>query len=453
MTEGEYVRKVFPHLKEEYFTETQDKNFFKIYSRYFSKHNSLPSRQAMLVEIEKLKTSSDTYDSLTELMSKTSEFNESIDYMVQTTETFCKERALYNALRESVLIVDGQTKGKDPGAIPTILQQALSISFDTIIGHDYFEEAAARYEYYHLSEARIPTGTASFDYITRGGFPRKTLNVLLAPPHGGKSLVMSNLGIGAINAGYNVLYITLEMAEFEIGKRFDVNLMGIDFETLESLPKPVFDSKFAKVAEKSRGRFIIQEYPPATAHAGHFRTLLSELKTKKNFVPDMVIVDYMGLCLSERYKASNGTAHHLLIKSVGEELRALAVEHNYACVTAVQTNRSGVGNSDVDMTATSESFGTPAIADWFAAIINTEELQNLKQIMFKQLKNRYRDLNDRNKFMMGVDTSRMKIFDLDDSIPKLNKPNKKATTEQTSVDLLHQIKPASPSFDDFNFDT
>lgn len=451
MSTEEYARKVFPHIKEEYFQTIEDKNFFKIFSRYFSKHNKVPSKHAMLVEIEHLKSSVEVYNSLTQLLSKTHEFTETFDFLIDKTEAFCRDAAMYNALKECVLIADGQTNGKDKGSIPSILQDALSVCFDTSVGHAYIDEADQRYEYYHMSENRIPTGIVAFDDITKGGFPRKTLNVLLAPPHGGKSLVMVNFGVGALLAGFNVLYITMEMAEYEIGKRFDVNLMGIDFETLETLPKGVFDSKIQSISKKSRGKLVIKEFPTGAAHAGHFRSLLSELKTKQNYVPDMVIIDYMGICSSEKVKASGGANSYTIMKSVGEELRALAIEHNFACITAVQTNRSGVGNSDVDMTSTSESLGTPMIADWFAAIINTEELKNMKQLMFKQLKNRYKSLDEPSKFVVGVDTSRMTVYDLDDARPKLNNKKNQVKTEDNVPDMFHTIKPSKPSFDEFNF--
>jgi replicative DNA helicase len=464
----EYVRKVIPHLKEEYFSSQEDKNLFKIYTRYFNKYNKIPSKQAMRIEIDNLKGSKTVYDALVSVLDSTEEFHEGIDFLVEETEKFCKQRAIFNALRESVLIVDGQDKTKTPEAIPSILQEALSICFNTTVGHDYIEEADDRYDYYHLNEARIPTGFKIFDEITRGGFPRKTLNVLLAPPHGGKSLIMTNFAAGALKAGYNVLYITMEMAEFEIAKRIDVNLMDIDFDTLESISKPVFDNKFAQVAAMSKGKLRIKEYPTEGAHPGHFRALLEEYRTKQNFVPDLVVVDYMSICLSERHKAGGGANSYTIVKSIGAELRALAIVNNFACISAVQTTRAGVGNSDVDMSQTSESFGVPAIADWMCAIINTEELKQLKQIMFKQLKNRYKNLDEPNKFLEGVDYGKMRLFDLEESASKINfnsgiknggaKPKPKIETandtfgDNFNLDVLHTINPLKAGFDDFKFD-
>lgn len=460
----EYVRKVIPHLREEYFSSQEDKNLFKIYTRYFNKYNKIPSKQAMRIEIDNLKSSKTVYDALISVLDSTEEFHEGIEYLVEETEKFCKQRAIFNALRESVLIVDGQDKTKTPEAIPSILQEALSICFNTSVGHDYIEEADDRYDYYHLNEARIPTGFKIFDQITRGGFPRKTLNVLLAPPHGGKSLIMSNFAAGALKAGYNVLYITMEMAEFEIAKRIDVNLMDIDFDTLESISKPVFDNKFAQVAAMSKGKLRIKEYPTEGAHAGHFRALLEEYKTKQNFIPDLVIVDYMSICLSERHKAGGGANSYTIVKSIGAELRALAIVNNFACISAIQTNRAGISNSDVGMENVSESIGVAAIADWLCAIINTDELKQLRQIMFKQIKNRYRNVDDPNKFLSGVDYGKMRLFELEENISNVRpqvslgkKPPKIETAKDTmadafDLDVLHSIKPLAAGFADFKFD-
>jgi len=450
-----YARKVLPHLKEEYFNSTEDKNLFKIYTRYFSKHNVIPSKQALRVDIENLKGSKDVYDSLVSVLESTEEFTEGLDYLVEQTEKFCKDRAIYNALRESVLIVDGQDKKRTPEAIPSILQAALAVCFDTSVGHDYVADADDRYDYYHQAAAKIPTGSAEFDKITKGGFSRKTLNLLLAPPHGGKSLVMVNMGVGAILSGFNTLFITLEMSEFEMSKRFDVSLMDVDFDTLDSLPKQVFQTKFSQIAKKSRGRLIVKEYPTASAHAGHFRSLLEELKTKQNFVPDCIIVDYLGICASEKYKPSTGANSYSIFKSVGEELRALAVEYNCAVISAIQTNRAGVGNSDISMTEISESLGSAMTADFIAAIVNTEELKNLRQILFKIIKNRYAGLSD-DRFITGVDYTKMQLYSLENSFSKAKtttKPKSKIETSNDTfdLDLLHTIKPAKSSFDDFSF--
>lgn len=452
LTNEIYARTVLPHLKEEYFSTPEEKAFFKIYCHFFKKYNKAPSKNALLIEIEALKSSAETYKSLHEIIHRQVEFTEDNKYLVDKTEEYCKERALFNALRESVLIVDGQSKTKTASSIPSILQEALAVCFDTSVGHDYFNDSEARYDYYHLAEARIPTGIEMFDKITRGGFPRKTLNVLLAPPHGGKSMIMVNMSIGAILAGFNVLYITMEMAEFEIGKRFDTNMMDIEFDDLELLPKATFTSKFNKICQSSRGKFIVKQFPTGNANASHFRALLSELKTKQGFVPDLIVVDYMSICSSEVYKAGSNANSYTIVGSIGKELRALAIDEDAAIITAIQTTRNGIGNSDVDMSDTSESFGVPAIADFFGAIINTDELVALKQLMIKQLKNRYRDFHENEKFLLGVDTKKMKVFSLENSSVTPQVQVKKKGKVETANDTFDPpvIKQGS-SFSDFNF--
>lgn len=448
----EYSRKVIPHLKPEYFSSEEDKNFFKIYSRYFLKHNGIPSKQAMRVEIENLKGSATVYKSLLEIINSTEVFTEKIEYLVSETEKFCKTRAIYNALREAVLIADGTDTKKSQDSIPSILQGALSICFDTSIGHDYFAESDARYDYYHLAQAKIPTGAPEFDKVTKGGFSRKTLNLILAPPHGGKSLCLVNFGAGAILAGFNVLFITLEMSDMETSKRFDVNMMNLDFDMLDSLPKAVFQNKFASIQKKSQGKFIVKEYPTSAAHAGHFRALLEELKTKQNFVPDMLVVDYLGICASEKFKASSGANSYTMIKSTGEELRALAVEYNMAVVSAIQTNRSGIGNSELSMTEISESIGSAMTSDFIAAMTVTDSLKELNQIMFKVIKNRYAGLAD-DRFIMGVDYKRMRLHSLENSgmsKQTVNTKNKNSRTEADNSFLL-KTKSSTSGFDDFKF--
>lgn len=454
ITNEEYARKIIPHLKEEYFSLPEEVTFFKVYSYFFAKHNKRPSKEALLIDIEKLKTSGEIYTPLKELITQTVPFEESLEWLLETTENHCKEKALFNALRESVLIVDGQSKTKTKDSIPSILQEALSVCFDTSVGHHYTNDSEDRFDYYHMSEARIKTGIPIIDQITKNGFPRKTLNVLLAPPHGGKSMVMVNIGAGAIKNGYNVLYITMEMAEEEIGRRFDVNMMGIDFDTLEVLSKSTFTSQFSKINKESHGKLIIKEYPTGGAHAGNFKALLTELKTKQNFVPDLIIVDYMSICSSEVYKVGGTQNSYTIVGSIGKELRALAKHGNAAILTAVQTTRSGVGNSDVDMSHTSESFGVPAIADLFTAIINTDELKQLNQLMFKQIKNRYTGLSKNEKFLMGVDYLTQTLVSLDDApMPDFRNDKKIGKlNSDTTFDSKPIINSGSAlSFDEFKF--
>jgi len=453
LTNEEFSRKVLPHLKDEYFSGQSEKNFFKIYSNYFHKHNRIPSKTAMYLEVENLKASADIYTSMKEMVGRTVEFEETLPYLIEQTEKFCREKSIFNALKQSILIVDGQSKTQTAEAIPAILQAALAVCFDTSVGHNYFDDSIARYDYYHQVEARIPTGMKEFDKITKGGFPRKTLNLFLAPPHGGKSLVMSNVGVGAVLAGFNVLTITLEMSDMEFSKRYDVQLLDIDFDTLSVLPKNVFESKFGKIASQSRGRMIVKEYPTGAAHAGHFRSLLEELRTKQDFVPDLIIIDYLGICASENYKASSGANSYTLMKSVGEELRALAITSNCAIVSAIQTNRSGVGNSSLGMENIAESLGSAMTADFIAAIIVTDELKELKQMMFAQIKNRYSGITDNAKFLMGIDYAKMKLFSLENStMPTFEKKKSRIETSNDTfgIDMNHQIK-VDNSFADFSF--
>lgn len=440
----EYARRVLPHIKPEYFQSSADKNFYSIYFDYFQKYNAVPSKQALLVEVESKRANANEYKELKEVISSQEKFTEKLDYLLKQTESFCKEAALYNAIKESVIIADSKNdSGKSVDAIPSILQQALSVAFNTTIGHDYTTDAMSRYEYYHRKEARISTGLATFDKVTKGGIPRKTLNVILAPPHGGKSLVMVNFGVGALKAGNNVLYITMEMAEEEIAKRFDVNLMNIEMDEIDIIPQSTFEAKFAKLAKSAMGRLMIKEFPTGNAHVGHFRTLLEELRTKQNFVPDMIIIDYMNICSSQKYKNNSTVNSYTSVMSIGQELRALAIETNTVVLTATQTTRSGAVSSDVDMTAISESFGINAIADAIWAILDSEELKKLNQIAFKQLKNRYRDLNLDNRFIMGIKRAMMKIFDID------NPSSIRSTGRNDKFD--EPVVRKKESFDDFNF--
>jgi KaiC/GvpD/RAD55 family RecA-like ATPase len=449
MTNESYARKVTPHLSEEYFQNQGDKVLFKLYSRFLQKHNSIPSKQALLIETEKLKASQDVYVSVKDTISETVDFSESMEFLIDKTETFCKERAIYNALRDAVLIADGQDKNKSADAIPAILQSALNVCFDSSVGHDYYLDYEHRYDYYHRKDAKVPTGSSTFDSITRGGWSRKTLNVLLAPPHGGKSFLMVNFARGAVEAGFNVLYITLEMAEEEIGKRFDQAMMRTTFDEMMLFSRETFNSQFSKVQAKSHGKMIIREYPTGQGHAGHFRSLLSELKQKQNFNPDLIVVDYMGICASEVYKSGSSANTYTIVGSIGKELRALAIESDSAIVTAVQTNRSGVANTDIDITATSDSFGIPAIADWFGAIITSDELKEMNQMMIRQLKNRYKSLDEPNKFMIGTDFSRMIIHDLEDSGVKRTVSNNRDSGGSVPFPD-HKINSVN-SFDDFDF--
>lgn len=452
----EYARKVLPHLHEEYFSSQEEKIFFKIYSRFFKKHNKIPSKQSLLIEIENLKTSADIYTSVKDLINLTEEFDETLQYLVDKTEEYVKEKALFNALRESLLIADGHSKTKTSEAIPALLQAALGVCFDTSVGHDYFNDVEARYKYYHETTNRVQCGIPELDKITKNGFPKKSLSFILAPPHGGKSLVMSNIAMGASKAGYNVLTITLEMSEMEFSKRYDVQSLDVSFDELSVLPQSVFESKVAKLAEKSRGRMITKEYPTKTAHCGHFRLLLEELRVKQNFVPDMIVVDYLGICASENYKPSSGANSYTIMQAVAEELRALAITHDCAIISAIQTNRSGIGNSTLDMSNIAESLGPAQVGDFIMAVIDTEDLKALRQLLFIQIKNRFDGIETPNKFMMGVDKSKMKLFSLDiggevSSISDKKKTKIETANDTFAIDMTHTIKSTDNVFD-FNFE-
>lgn len=444
MTNEEYARRVLPHVKTEYFFTEPEKNLYKIYEEYFKKYNKVPSKQGLLVEIENRKASADDYTELKKLVSGQETFSEDLSFLLTTTEQFCKDRALYNAIKESVLIADSKDKkGKQtPDAIPTILSKALSISFDTAIGHDYSEDAEARYDYYHKKESRLTTGIQILDFAMKGGPTRKTLNCFIAPPHGGKSMAMVNVGVGALNAGLNVLYITLEMAAEEIARRFDVNILNVDFDQLEMIPKATYINKFSSLKKKAMGTLKIKEYPTGTANAGHFKALLEEYKTKQNFIPDVIIIDYLNLCAPMSGKATDNSFER--IKNVGTELRALMIEQNCVGWTATQTTRGGAGNSDFGIDSTSESFAIPALVDSFFAIIDSDELKKMNQIMFKQLKNRFKDMNELLRFVVGINRSKMKMYDVDNQ-DLTKKPGAKFVENNSPV--INK----STDFDDFNF--
>ena len=336
------------------------------------------------------------------------------NWLIDTTEKWCKERAVYLALMESVKIADGNDKTKSRDAIPSILSEALGVSFDDHVGHDYFADAESRYEFYHRREDRIPFDLEMFNKITKGGLPRKTLNIALAGTGVGKSLFMCHQAASCLMEGKNVLYITLEMAEERIAERIDANLFNADIRSLIELPKPMYDTKVSKLVNKTRGRLIIKEYPTASAHAGHFKSLLNELSLKKGFSPDIIFIDYLNICSSSRFKGTIVNSY-TFVKAIAEELRGLAVEYDVPIVSATQTTRSGYGSSDVELTDTSESFGLPATADFMFALISTEELEEMNQIMVKQLKNRYNDPTMNKRFVVGIDRSKMKLYNVEDS--------------------------------------
>ena len=414
----DYMRKVIPFIKDVYFDNVSEKTIFQEILDFVNRYDGLPSKSVLSIEVENRKDlSEDMFKECSTIINSLSEEKVDQTWLIDSTEKWCKERAVYLALMESVKIADGKDQKKGRDAIPSILSDALSVSFDDHIGHDYFADADSRYEFYHLKEDKIQFDLEMFNRITKGGLPRKTLNIALAGTGVGKSLFMCHQAASCLMEGKNVLYITLEMAEERIAERIDANLFNVDIKSIIELPKPMYDTKVQKITKKTHGQLIIKEYPTASAHAGHFRALLNELHLKKNFTPDIIFIDYLNICSSSRYKGTIVNSY-TFVKAIAEELRGLAVEANLPIVSATQTTRSGFGSTDVDLTDTSESFGLPATADFMFALISTEELEALNQIMVKQLKNRYNDPTMFKRFVVGIDRSKMKLYNVEDSAQK-----------------------------------
>ena len=412
----EYCRRVIPYIKREFF-DGSHRTVFDLITQFVGKHNKLPTTSVLELELRK---SSAHEDILNESALLIAEISKKIDidtsYLIKESEKWCRDRAVYNAIMDSIQIIDGKNNDKTEGAIPEILSDALGVSFDQAIGHDYIDNSDQRFDFYNTKEDRIPFDLDYFNKITKGGLPNKTLNIALAGTGVGKSLFMCHCAASALQQGKNVLYITMEMAEERIAERIDANLMDLPIEQLQRISKNAFDSKIQKIATASIGKLIVKEYPTGAAHTGHFRALLNELKMKKNFIPDMIYIDYLNICASSRMKGLGGSINsYSYIKAIAEELRGLAVEFNVPIVSATQTTRSGYSNTDVGLEDTSESFGLPATADLMFALISTEELEELGQLLVKQLKNRYNDPTKYRRFVVGVDRSRMKLYDVEES--------------------------------------
>jgi len=412
----EYSRKVIPFIEPDYFEQRSEKVIFEEITQFIVKYGAAITTEALRIELENRTDLSET--EVKESREITSSFDDSpVDHqwLLDTTEKWCRDRAIYLALMESIHIADGNDEKKNRDAIPSILSDALAVSFDNHIGHNYLEDYQERYDSYHRKEDRIPFDLEYFNKITKGGLPNKTLNVALAGTGVGKSLFMCHMASACLLNGHNVLYITMEMAEEKIAERIDANLLNVNIQDLTDLPKTTFENKVTKLAKKTQGSLIIKEYPTASAHSGHFKALLNELALKKSFRPDIIFIDYLNICASSRYRQNGSINSYSYIKSIAEELRGLAVEANVPIVSATQTTRSGYGSSDVDLTDTSESFGLPATADLMFALISTEELEQLGQIMVKQLKNRYNDLSVYKRFIVGIDRAKMRLYDCEQS--------------------------------------
>ena len=417
-TNDEYMRRVVPFMDPSYFDGIH-KELFTEFAKYVAKYNGIPSESALRIQINESDKFTETQmaqsqDLIPELFTPDNETE--IQWMMDQTEKWCQDRALFNAVMESISIIDGKHKTLDKGAMPDILSKALGVSFDTNVGHDYLENAEERYEFYHRVEERLPFDLDYLNKITKGGLPNKSLNIILAGTGVGKSLFMCHCAAAALSQGKNVLYVTMEMAEERIAERIDANLIDVSLDQIQSLSKDVYMKKVQKIAAKTHGKLVIKEYPTSQAHAGHFRALLNELKLKKKFTPDIVFIDYLNICGSSRIKNVGGSVNsYTFIKSIAEELRGLAVEFNLPIMSATQTTRAGYGSSDPGLEDTSESFGLPATADLMLALVANDELNALNQILVKQLKNRYSDPNQHKRFVIGVDRSKMKLYDVEDA--------------------------------------
>jgi len=433
----EYTRKVLPFLKNDYFSRNPEKIIYGTVNDFVTKYNSLPTKEALSIELQEKKINEEEFKETMELLddiSKDTQEHTDLGWLLDTTEKFCQDKAIYNAVVESISILDSQKSDQDKGVIPEILSDALSVSFDPHVGHDYLDDSDDRFEFYHRVEEKIPFDLDYFNRITKGGLPQKSLNICLAGTGVGKSLFMCHVASSCLSQNQNVLYITLEMAEEKIAERIDANLLDIAVDDLHALSKDMYDKKIENLSKTTKGKLIVKEYPTASANVNHFRALLNELNLKRSFVPDIIFVDYLNICTSSRIRTGANVNSYTYIKSIAEELRGLAVENKIPIVSATQTTRSGYSNTDVGLEDTSESFGLPATADLMFAIISTEQMEELGQIMVKQLKNRYNDPTVNRKFVIGIDRAKMKLFDVSQA------------AQDTLVDT-GQVEDDTPSFD------
>ena len=415
----DYCRKVIPFIKPLYFSNRDERIIFEEIEKFLEKYNALPTKETLTIGMDSRKDlTEDEYQKVVEVISTLDKTEVDLDWLHDETEKFCKDKAIYNAVLDGIKIIDGKDKDRTPEAIPSILSDALAVSFDLTVGHDYVDDGLNRYDFYHKKEDKIKFDLDYFNKITKGGLPQKTLNIALAGTGVGKSLFMCHVASSVLMQGKNVLYITLEMAEERIAERIDANLMNITIDDLHSLPKKMFENYLTKIQKKTNGKLIIKEYPTASAHVGNFRSLIKELALKRSFRPDIIFVDYLNICASSRFRGNANVGSYFYIKAIAEELRGLAVESNVPIVSATQTTRSGYVSSDIGLEDTSESFGLPATADLMFALISTEELEDLNQICVKQLKNRYNDPTMNKRFILGIDRAKMKLYDVEQQAQK-----------------------------------
>lgn len=460
ITNEPYVRRVLPFLDEDYFLDKTERLIFGRVKSFIDKYNTLPTGETLMVDLDASGAEDDTIEDVNGYLEVINNNNETpnVEWLVDTTEEWCQEKAIHNAVVTAINILDGKEKKLDKGVIPKLLQDALGVSFDPHVGHDYIEDAASRYDFYHKVDTRIPFDLSSFNKITKGGVPNKTLNICLAGTNVGKSLFMCDLAATYLRKGKNVLYITLEMAEERIAERIDANMMDIELDKLPFMPREGYEKAIDRINAQTQGKLIIKEYPTGAAHSGHFRHLLNELKLKKNFRPDAIFIDYLNICASSRLKASGEM--YQMVKSIAEELRGLAVEFNVPIWSATQMNRAGYNNSDPDLTNTSESFGLPATADFMFALINTDELKGMNQLLVKILKNRYGDVNFRdkvtgqilNKFVIGVDRAKQKLYEDATMKQDLSEDSPMVTAPAATPPTLYKPRVASAAASNIKFD-
>ncbi len=442
----DYARKVLPFIKSNYFDEREEQIIFEEISNFVDKYQKIPTQTSLEIEVGERKDLNETeHKKIVDIIKTLNPIEVDFDWLVDTTEKFCKDKAIYNAIVDGIKIIDGKDKKRTPDAIPEILTDALSVSFDNSVGHDYIEDAEERFDYYHRIEERIPFDLDFFNKITKGGLPPKTLNIALAGTGVGKSLFMCHMAANCLSQGKNVLYITLEMAEERIAERIDANLMNVSMEDLQDLPKKMFTDKMSKITKKTTGKLIVKEYPTATAHSSHFRGLIKELAIKKSFKSDIIFIDYLNICASSRFRGAQSVNSYMYVKAIAEELRGLAVETNVPIMSATQTTRSGFVSSDVGLEDTSESFGLPATADLMFALISTEELEELNQICVKQLKNRYNDPTMNKRFVIGIDRAKMKLYDVE-----MNAQEDLVDTGQEDTPVFDNSSFGSKSYDKFS---
>jgi len=437
----EYTRRVIPFLKPDYFTDHTEKTIYQTLWSYVDKYKASPDIEALTIDLQKAPQTEEQYKSIQEYLTKHFIAHSKVDdqWLLDETEKFCKDKAIYNAILDGIHIIDGKSKDQTADAIPSILSDALAVSFDPHVGHDYIEQSEERYDFYHTVEEKIPFDLDFFNKITKGGLPNKTLNVCLAGTGVGKSLFMCHVAAASLMQSKNVLYITLEMAEKKIAERIDANLMNISMDDLHDLPRRMFESRVEKIQKKTEGKLIIKEYPTASAHCGHFRALFNELLLKKQFRPHIIFIDYINICASSRFKYGSNVNSYTYIKGIAEEMRGLAVELDLPIVSATQTTRQGFTSTDIGLEDTSESFGLPATADLMFALISTEDLEGLNQMLVKQLKNRYNDPTVNKRFIIGVDRGKMKLYDV----------SQKAQTDLVDTGQEEEEKEIQDRFSDF----